>query len=160
MRRYWTANGYLVALVAIGFASGIALSAVAEEQNASQPTLADLMTITQLRHFKLWYAHKENNWKLAGYELDQFERTIDRIKKLYPRTSSIPQVDLIREKTEPAVSELHQAIQDKNNSQFERAFITITSACNQCHRVAGFDFIVVQVPHFSPFSNQNFKPVR
>jgi hypothetical protein len=147
-----------LAFVAIALASGISIGAVAKEQNASQPTLADLMTLTQLRHFKLWYAHKMANWKLTGYELDQFENTIERIVKLYPRVSSISQANLIHEKTDPAMSEIRRAIHDKNNSRFESAYKKITSACNECHKAAGFSFIVVQVPTKSPFSNQNFEP--
>jgi hypothetical protein len=88
MRKYLTGNVYLIATLAvIAFAYWLSIGALADEQDARQPTLGDLMTLTQLRHLKLWYAHKENNWKLAGYELDQFESTIGRIKKLYPTTS-------------------------------------------------------------------------
>ncbi len=162
MCRLLTATRRVFALVfvVVGLASGLSLAALAEEQDARQPTLADLMTLTQLRHFKLWYAHKEDNWKLAAYELNQFENTIDRIKKLYPNVSSIAQDNLIREKTDPAMSDLHRAINDKDNSRFEAAFVKITTACNECHQAAGFDFIVVQVPTRSLYSNQNFKPVR
>jgi len=41
---------------------------VAEEQDAARPTLADLMALTQLRHYKLWYSERLENWKLADYE--------------------------------------------------------------------------------------------
>jgi hypothetical protein len=133
---------------------------LAEEQDPKQPTLGDLMTLAQLRHFKLWYAHKEDNWKLAGYELDQFKSTIERIKKLYPMVSSVAQESLITEKTEPAMAALSDAVREKNNARFEAAFVTITKACNECHLAAGIDFIRVQVPTKSPYSNQNFKPMR
>jgi hypothetical protein len=146
--------------VVIALATGLSVSATAEEQPASLPSLADLMTLTQLRHFKLWYAQRLDNWRLAAYELDQFEATIDRIVKLYPSTSSIAQANLIHEQTEPAMLKLRQAIHDKNSSRFEAAYMQITNACNQCHQAAGVGFIVVQVPTKSPFSNQNFKPVR
>ena len=52
------------------------LSAAAEEQDASRPTLGDLMTLTQRRHFKHWYAARLQNWKLAAYEFGLFEMTI------------------------------------------------------------------------------------
>lgn len=144
-----------LAVIDAGFSS----RAVAEEPDPRQPSLGDLMTLAQLRHFKLWYAHKEDNWKLAGYELDQFKSTIERIKKLYPKVSSVAQEGLINEKTEPAMAALSDAVRDKNNARFETAYMTITNACNECHRAAGIDFIRVQVPTKSPFSNQNFKPM-
>ena len=147
-----------VLCAAVVFPVGLSLSAVAEEQDATRPSLADLMTLTQLRHYKLWYAQRLDNWKLANYELDQFKTTIDRIVKLYPAASAIAQANLIHEKTDPAMSELRKAIQDKSVSQFEAAFGQITGACNQCHQAAGVGFIVVRVPTKSPFSNQEFKP--
>jgi hypothetical protein len=160
MGKYFISNRCLAAVlcVAIVFPVGPSLNAVAEEQDAARPTLADLMTITQLRHFKLWYAERLDNWKLANYELDQFKTTIDRIVKLYPAAKDIAQANLIHEKTDPALSDLRKAIQDRNNSRFEAAYGQITDACNQCHKAAGVDFIVVRVPTKSPFSNQNFDP--
>ena len=88
MRKYLTGNVYLIATLAvIAFAYWLSIGALADEQDARQPTLGDLMTLTGVKTLKFWYAHKENNWKLAGYEFDQFESTIGRIKKLSPTTS-------------------------------------------------------------------------
>lgn len=134
------------------------IGAAAQEQDAARPPLGDLMLLTQLRHFKLWYAQRVGNWPLADYELKQFTATIDRIVRLYPATSSIAQANLIREQTEPAMAALRQAISDRDNSRFEAAFVQITNACNQCHQRAGVGFITVQVPTHSPFGNQNFGP--
>ena len=133
-------------------------SAVAEEQDAAWPTLADLMALTQLRQYKLWYSERMENWKLADYEFSRFVTTIDRIKKLYPETHSLAQAKLITEKTEPAMNELRGAIHGKNNKRFEAAFNQITDACNLCHQMAGIDFIVVRVPWKSPYNNQIFTP--
>lgn len=149
---------FLIAALSISLVGGFSLRAGAEEQDASRPTLSDLMALTQLRHFKLWYAQRVGNWPLADYELKQFNTTIDRIVKLYPTTSSISQANLIHEKTDPAMSALRQAISDRDSSRFEAAFVQITNACNQCHKAAGVGFITVQVPTHSPFSNQNFGP--
>jgi hypothetical protein len=140
------------------FSLGSSSSAVAEDQDAARPTLSDLMVLTQLRHYKLWYSERVENWKLTDYELNQLVATVDRIAKLYPETRSIAQANLIREKTDPALKELRSAVQGKNNSRFETAFNQITDACNQCHRAAGIDFILVRVPTKSPFSNQMFTP--
>jgi hypothetical protein len=32
--------------------------------------LGDFMGLTQLRHFKLWYAGRSKNWELADYEVE------------------------------------------------------------------------------------------
>jgi hypothetical protein len=132
--------------------------AVGEDQDAARPTLADLMALAQLRHYKLWYSERMENWKLVDYELTQLLATVDRIKRLYPETHSIAQANLIKEKTDPALKALRAAIDGKNNKQFEVAFNHVTDACNECHRSAGVDFIRVRVPWKSPFNNQMFTP--
>ena len=160
MRKHFVSKQNLAALLcgaAIVSFGGFS-NAVAEEQDAARPTLADLMALTQLRHYKLWYSERMENWKLADYEFSQLVATIDRIKKLYPETRSIAQANLITEKTEPAMKELREAIQGKNNKRFEVAFNQVTDACNQCHRAAGVDFIRVRVPWKSPYNNQMFTP--
>ncbi len=140
------------------FPTAIAETVIAKRQDGARPTLGDLMALTQLRHNKLWYEARTQNWKLARYELDQLVNTVDRIVKLYPAASSVAQATLIHEKTEPALSALGKAIDDRSNSRFEAAFIEVTHACNECHQAAGFDFIVIQTPSSSPFSNQDFFP--
>lgn len=62
-------------LVALALAATLTLPVQAEERPViSQPyapRLGDIMGMTQLRHFKLWYAGREKNWNLAKYELGQ-----------------------------------------------------------------------------------------
>src|ERR1700751_829759 len=48
------------------------------------PTLAALMGVTQLRHFKLWYAGEVQNWDLAKYELDQIQASIQDAARDFP----------------------------------------------------------------------------
>jgi hypothetical protein len=160
MRKHFVSKRTLAALLcAVAIVSfGSFSNAVAEEQDAARPTLADLMALTQLRHYKLWYSERMENWKLADYEFNQLVATIDRIKKLYPESHSLAQANLITEKTEPALKELREAIQGKSNKRFEVAYNEVTDACNQCHRAAGFDFILVRVPWKSPYNNQMFTP--
>ena len=46
------------------------------------PRLNTLMMVTQLGHFKLWYAGAVQNWPLANYELAQIRANIVDAKKL------------------------------------------------------------------------------
>ena len=130
------------------------------DEDALKPALADLMTLTQLRHYKLWYAQKVENWELSQYELDRFRSTIERIAKLYPEASSVAQAKLIREKSDPALDEIAKGIAGKNQQIFESGFLKLTDACNQCHKAAGFSFIAIQVPTRSPYANQSFEPAK
>ena len=127
MLKRFVTNPLLSALVAaaVSLPGGLAVGATAQEE-AIRPSLADLMALTQLRQFKLWYAERVRNWKLSAYELDQFQATIDRTQKLYPTASSIAQAALIKENSEPAMRDLRRAISEENNSLFENAFTRIT----------------------------------
>jgi hypothetical protein len=161
MRKRFVSNSLLSALIVVVVSlTGSFSTGATTEEEAIRPTLADLMALTQLRQFKIWYAERVRNWRLAAYELDHFQATIDRTEKLYPTESSIAQAASIKEKSEPAMRDLRRAISEKNNPLFEAAFTRITAACNQCHEAAGVSFIVVRVPTSSPFSNQMLYPVR
>ena len=46
----------------------------------------------------------------------------------------------------------------KDGKHFADAFDNLTAACNACHEAAHVDFIAIQVPTASPFSNQSFTP--
>jgi hypothetical protein len=122
------------------------------------PSLADIMSATQLRHLKLAYSGIVSNWPLAGYELEQIRQSFSAAAQLYPVLNSVPLAQLIKEESEPPLADLGKAIEIKNSADFTKAFARLTDACNHCHREAGVSFIVMRVPTSSPFSNQLFPP--
>ncbi|MFO1088136.1 MAG: hypothetical protein U1E46_00995 [Hyphomicrobiales bacterium] len=140
-------------------ASAAAVPARALE-DYSKPTLSEIMTITQLRHFKLSYAGRATNWELAEYELGKMRRAFDAAAQLYPVFKSVEQAKLIDSTTKPALESIEKAIQQKDRPAFKRAFRSLTDACNACHKAAGLAFIVIRVPTSSPFSDQAIVPVR
>jgi mono/diheme cytochrome c family protein len=126
----------------------------------SKPTLSELMTTTQLRHFKLSYAGRVKNWDLAKYELGKMRNTFALAAELYPEfQKTVEQAKLIKQMTEPPLDALDRAIQQRNRTAFKQAFQVLTDACNACHRAAGLGFIAIQVPTSSPFSDQSVFPV-
>jgi hypothetical protein len=148
-------------LIAAAFAStiglaGLALAAGPDE--GAKPAMADLMAMTQLRHFKLWYASRVENWALADYELRQMRGVLSRIARLYPEEAAKADAVRFGEETGPILEGLQAAIGDHDQKRFATQFGKLTDACNQCHRGTGVSFIAVQVPNRSPFSNQNFRP--
>lgn len=131
---------------------------VRRSQEPYYPRLAEIMEVTQLRHFKLWYAGRVSNWDLAKYELGQIEASIQDAARYFP---NIPAADMTT-MTEQ-VKELRTAIEAKSIEKAVIAFRDLTSACNSCHQSAGVGFIVVRVPKLSPietspFSDQSFSP--
>lgn len=128
--------------------------------NNREPTytgLGDMMIVTQLRHFKLWYVGRVGNWRLANYELARMRAAFADAERLYQNTSSTNAATML------AADEIDSAIEAKDSSRFTKAFGKLTAACNNCHKAMGFDFIAIREPRLSPietspFSDEAFTP--
>jgi hypothetical protein len=122
---------------------------------AYTPSLADVMAVTQLRHFKLWYSVKLKNWDLANYELGQMIASFKTATRLYPGN---PAADMTGMENPAAL--VGEAIKAKDSAKFDAAFNQMITACNNCHTAADRAYIFIRVPTRSPFSNQMFEPQR
>ena len=151
-------------VVIAALAMGTSFSVLADDQPPGKsqqlylPRLGDIMAVTQLRHFKLWYAGQVRNWQLANYELAQMRASFEDAKRLSP---NIPVADTTA--ITQSADEIGTAIAEKDGAKFRKAFDRLTSACNSCHQAADFGFIVIREPRMSPiqtspFSNELFRP--
>src|ERR1700709_766904 len=68
-------------------ASGM-IAAAQPAKEPYQPGLGEFMTATQLRHAKLWFAGKMNNWDLAAYEIDEIKEGLEDVEKRFPTQRS------------------------------------------------------------------------
>ncbi len=123
----------------------------ADALQRSQPAggLSDLMVVIQLRHIKLWFAGKLSNWKLAAYELERIKSALDEAATLY---SGLRGTD----STSQQLQSVRNAVEARDAAGFVKAYSNLTNACNACHRANDRDFITVQVPANSPFTDQLF----
>jgi hypothetical protein len=122
------------------------------------PGLGEMMSLQQMRHAKLWFAGQAGNWELAAYEIDELGEGFDDIVKFHPthKDSPVAPKDAIpRMVTEP-LKDLRAAIDKKDSQTFERAYNSLTTACNSCHKATNFAFNAVQTPATNPFPNQVF----
>ncbi len=127
------------------------------------PSLGDIMASAQVRHLKLWYAAKAENWPLVKYEIEQLQDSFIKAAVLY---ANIP-VSYINMVTAP-LSDLRAASAEKSMRRFDAGYSKLTVACNACHAAADVAFIRMQTPDRnapgakSPgdlsLGNQNFKP--
>ena len=120
------------------------------------PSLAVVMGLIQLSHFKLWLAGNLRNWPLAEYELSQMNATLQDARALFP---NVPAADT----SAMSAEELRDAIRIKDGTKFDAAFKKFTSECNSCHERVGLRFIKIRVPATSPImtsplSNESFEP--
>jgi hypothetical protein len=144
----------------IALVASVLFAAAQPAKEPYAPGLGEFMTATQLRHAKLWFAGKENNWDLAAYEIDEITEGLEDAEKHFPTHDGILVADMIKANIDPAVEELKKAVGARSNFKFAVAFDNLTRACNTCHAGANKPFIRIQRPISSPLSNQNFAPGR
>lgn len=123
------------------------------QHDSHPPKLGDIMSATQLRHIKLWFAGKLQNWELAAFEVEQIRGGLGDAAQLY---LEIP-VEYVTNTAAP-IQLIRDAIEAKDSTKFSKAFNDLTAACNACHQAIGRGFIVIQAPTASPFSDQSFSP--
>jgi hypothetical protein len=143
---------------AIALAASVLFAAAQPAKDSYAPGLGEFMTATQLRHAKLWFAGKENNWDLAAYEIDEITEGLEDAEKQFPTHDGVPVADMIKANIDPAVEQLKKAVGARSRTKFVVAFDNLTHACNTCHAGANKPFIRIKRPTSSPLSNQNFAP--
>jgi hypothetical protein len=117
-----------------------------------KPGLGEFMSSIQVHHAKLWFAGKNQNWKLADFEIQEIKEILDNIKKYETERDESKLIGML----DPAVDSVNIAIQKQSASAFKNSFLVLTNTCNECHRTAHFGFNVVKIPDTPPFSNQEF----
>ena len=124
------------------------------------PGLGEIMTLTQMRHVKLWFAGQAANWPLAEYELDELHEGMQDAATFHPthKDAPLPVPALIEKIMTDPVQGVERAIKARDASGFTQAFDALTEACNSCHRATNFGFNVVTRPNVNPYSNQAFGP--
>src|SRR5271154_6680789 len=136
---------HFAALAILSMSSSLPVPAQEQKPDTSQeryvPRLNTLMMVTQLGHFKLWYAGAVQNWPLANYELTQIRANIVDADKLYPNNSKSDMSVM-----KPPADDLDDAIKAKDSAKFRSAFSRLTAACNSCHEAAGVGFIKIRDP--------------
>jgi hypothetical protein len=120
------------------------------------------MSLTQMRHLKLWFAGQAENWALAAYETDELEEGFSDVVRFHPthKGSPAPLSQLVPEFTGGPIAALRSAIERRDLVGFRAAYDSLTQGCNGCHRAAEFYFNVVERPSSNPYSNQNFQAPR
>jgi hypothetical protein len=121
--------------------------------NAYKPGLGEFMSNIQVHHNKLWFAGKNQNWKLADFEIHEILESIEDVEKFQTERPETQRIKMIK----PPLDTVLAAIQQENNSAFTKSYILLTNTCNDCHKATKFEFNQVKIPDTPPFSNQVFK---
>jgi len=123
-----------------------------------QPGLGEIMTLTQMRHAKLWLAGDAQNWALASYEVGEIAEGFQEVIAYHPayKDSPVPLADAIPLMIDAPIAELRAAIAKQDPATFAAAYDDLTAACNACHEATNYGFNVVQRPAANSFPNQVF----
>jgi len=134
----------------------------AGSERAYTPGLGEIMSATQMRHLKLWYAGQAQNWPLASYEVDELEEGFADVVRFHPehKNSPRPLSELVPELTAGPLAALRAAIGRRSRADFVAAHDALTEGCNGCHVATEFSFNVVVRPASNPYSNQDFEAPR
>jgi hypothetical protein len=124
---------------------------------AQSPGLGDYMSVIQLHAAKLWFAARAGNWDLAKYERGELDETMAAAGTLHERKKGVDITAVLQSVRQTQVQGLDRAIDDRNLREFEAAYNETLSACNGCHRPAGYEFIHIIPPTREPVTNQEWK---
>src|SRR5262249_16608257 len=112
------------------------------------PGLGEIMTLTQMRHAKLWFAGEAGNWPLASYELDELNEGLEDVATFHPthKDAELPIPQLIEKIMKAPLGQLDEAVKSQDSGRFVKAFDALTDGCNSCHQATKFGFNVVTRP--------------
>ena len=147
----------LAIVAALAFAT-VPPSHAEDKPLGAVPGLGEIMTLTQMRHLKLWFAGSQKNWELAAYELDELREGFDDVVTYYPTKDGVAVGQMVKDVTPGPLEQLKAAVEAKNAGKFAVAFDKLSAACNSCHKGTNHGFIVIRRPTESPYSNQSFAP--
>jgi hypothetical protein len=122
-----------------------------------RPGLGDQMHALQLRHAKLWFAGRAENWQLAAFELEEIGESLDRIGRWHADNEQIPIAAAIKAHMQRGRYAVDQSIRKRDPAAFPAAFDELTNGCNSCHLAAEHGFIVLQRPNSDPVGNQRWQ---
>ena len=118
-----------------------------------KPGFGEFMSSIQIHHSKLWFAGKNQNWKLADFELKEIKESLDGIREYCNDRPESKSIGMINQ----PIDSIGNAIRQKDTVLFKKNFILLTNTCNKCHNVTNHAFNIIKIPDNPPFSNQVFK---
>jgi hypothetical protein len=116
-----------------------------EELNRFVPGLGTIMPEIGTRAWKLYYAGKAGNWKLAEFQLGELQG----LMMTGALTRPLYEADL-KSFVADFVSKVREALATKDVATFEEAFHEMISMANEFHEGVDKGFIVWKIPDMPP----------
>jgi hypothetical protein len=134
------------------------LAMLTDQVDQLTPETAVLMAQVQTQHAKLYYAGHAQNWELAAYSLHEINEALQAVQIFNDQFEDFPTPlsELVPSLVGPPLGEIHGAIRARDAERFEKAFASLTEACNSCHATLEHGFVQVRIPQGGEFTNQAF----
>jgi hypothetical protein len=128
---------------------------------AEGPELGAQMLELQIRHARLWQAGEAQNWMLAQFQLAELRESFGGIVETNGEHAALqPQrlADVMPAMTDPALTQLQEAIDAHDKAKFEAGYDALSAGCNACHAAADHGFLVIQRPRTPLLDNLRSEP--
>jgi hypothetical protein len=132
------------------------------KKSAYHPELGEQMLTLQIRHARLWFAGKAQNWTLAAFELQEIKEAFDAVVEQNPEHAIFqPQrlADILPAMMKAPITALRDAIDHGSKAEFDKAYDGLSAACTGCHQAAGNDFLIIQRPSAPILDNLRTLPL-
>ena len=162
--------GMLAVLIAVAAVSSAAQPAARDDPQAKikalealVPDQAHIMADVGEHFTNLWFAGRAENWPLADFYLGETKSHLRWAVRRIPvrKDSAGRDIDLTRilEAFENSqLTELKQAVDRKDRSQFEAVYKVSLTVCYSCHKAADKPYLRPRIPAEPASRIMNFDP--
>ena len=139
--------------------------ASAEESVVEAPprpyVLLDVMHQFQRYADKLYFSGKARNWELANWYRWKLEAAAIPVieGRVEPyRYEDYHAQPLMKAMLIPAVRSIENAINNKSDTELQKAYAALVQTCNGCHVATKHAFVKIAVPTVPIYTNQDYTP--
>jgi hypothetical protein len=126
------------------------LEARVKELEGKVPNQAIVMTHLAYHFTNLWFAARDRDWPLAGFYLGEVRDNLKWAARVHPvRQGPAGEVNVagIAEAVDNTeLAKLAQAIHERRNDAFDRAYDETLTACLACHQAIGKPYLRLERP--------------
>jgi len=136
--------------------AAIIISCTPQKEAESEYPLLETMGYYQRFSTKLWLAGINQNWEVANFYSHELEEVTEEFVSENVNHDGHNLSDFARTMIEPAIEEIEEAIEKKDEVLFVKNYRQLVTSCNTCHLASDHAFIRIKMPDSVNVFNQEF----